>query len=111
LREIVGAIVQDVAIADLERIMDEANIPFSPVRTPSDLFDDPQLNAFGRALKVRMPTGNVANLPGLPFCIDNEAPELRMQPPAAGEHTDAILRAIGYSAERIESLRRARAIS
>ena len=32
--------------------MDEANIPFSPVRTPSDLFDDPQLNAFGRALAV-----------------------------------------------------------
>ena len=55
LREIVAAIVRDVAIADLERIMDEANIPFSPVRTPSDLFDDPQLNAFGRALAVRMP--------------------------------------------------------
>ena len=91
LREIVGAIVRDVAIADLERIMDEANIPFSPVRTPSDLFDDPQLNAFGRAMASRMPKGNVANLPGLPFCIDDEAPALRMQPPAAGEHTDAIL--------------------
>ena len=76
--------------------MDEANIPFSPVRTPSDLFDDPQLNAFGRALAVRMPKGNVANLPGLPFCIDDEAPALRMQPPAAGEHTDAILSALGY---------------
>ena len=92
LREIVAAIVRDVAIADLERIMDEANIPFSAVRTPSDLFDDPQLNAFGRALAVRMPKGNVAKLPGLPFCIDDEAPALRMQPPAAGEHTDAILR-------------------
>ena len=84
LREIVAAIVRDVAIADLERIMDEANIPFSAVRTPSDLFDDPQLNAFGRALAVRMPKGNVAKLPGLPFCIDDEAPALRMQPPAAG---------------------------
>ena len=100
-----------VAIADLERIMDEANIPFSAVRTPSDLFDDPQLNAFGRALAVRMPKGNVANLPGLPFCIDDEAPALRMQPPAAGEHTDAILTALGYSAERIAALRAAKAIS
>ena len=108
LREIVAAIVRDVAIADLERIMDEANIPFSAVRTPSDLFDDPQLNAFGRALAVRMPKGNVAKLPGLPFCIDDEAPALRMQPPAAGEHTDAILEALGYSAERIEELGAAR---
>jgi crotonobetainyl-CoA:carnitine CoA-transferase CaiB-like acyl-CoA transferase len=60
---------------------------------------------------VRMPKGNVANLPGLPFCIDDEAPELRMQPPAAGEHTDAILSALGYSAERIAALRRSSAIS
>ena len=82
LREIVTAIVAERAIAELERIMDEANIPFSPVRTPSDLFDDPQLNAFGRALAIAMPRGNVANLPGLPFCIDDEAPALRMQPPA-----------------------------
>jgi crotonobetainyl-CoA:carnitine CoA-transferase CaiB-like acyl-CoA transferase len=111
LREIVAAIVLGYAIGDLERIMDDANIPFSPVRTPSDLFDDPQLNAFGRALAVRMPKGNVAKLPGLPFCIDDEAPALRMQPPGAGEHTDAILSALGYSAERIATLRNADSIS
>ena len=91
--------------------MDEANIPFSPVRTPSDLFDDPQLNASGRALAMRMPKGNVANLPSLPICFDDETPGLRMQPPGAGEHTDAILTALGYSPERIAELRRANAIS
>jgi crotonobetainyl-CoA:carnitine CoA-transferase CaiB-like acyl-CoA transferase len=111
LREIVTAIVAAHGIAELERIMDEANIPFSPVRTPSDLFDDRQLNAFGRALAITMPRGNVANLPGLPFCIDDEAPALRMQPPRSGEHTDAILIALGYSAERIAELRQAGAIS
>jgi crotonobetainyl-CoA:carnitine CoA-transferase CaiB-like acyl-CoA transferase len=111
LREIVAAIVRERAIGELERIMDEANIPFSAVRTPSDLFDDPQLNAFGRALAITMPRGNVANLPGLPFCIDDEAPGLRMQPPRAGEHTDAILAALGYSPARIAHLRRISAIS
>jgi crotonobetainyl-CoA:carnitine CoA-transferase CaiB-like acyl-CoA transferase len=111
LRDIVAAIASQHAIADLERMMDEANIPFSAVRTPSDLFDDPQLNAFGRALAVRMPKGNVANLPSLPFCIDDEAPALRMQPPAAGEHSDAILATLGYSAEQIAKLRDAKTIA
>ena len=111
MREIVAEIVGEYDIAELERIMDEANIPFSPVRTPSDLFDDPQLNAFGRAMAVRMPKGNVANLPGLPICFDDEAPGLRMQPPGAGEHTDEVLGRLGYSAERIAALRGAKAIS
>jgi len=36
---------------------------------------------------------------------------LRMQPPGAGEHTDAILSALGYSAERIATLRNVNSIS
>ena len=111
LRDIVSAIVRTYAIDDMSRFMDEANIPFSLVRTPSDLFDDPQLNAFGRALAVRMPKGNGANLPGLPICFDDEAPGLRMQPPGAGEHTDGILATLGYSPERIAKLRQTNAIS
>jgi len=34
-----------------------------------------------------------------------------MQPPGAGEHTDAILSALGYSAEQIATLRRSSAVS
>jgi crotonobetainyl-CoA:carnitine CoA-transferase CaiB-like acyl-CoA transferase len=34
-----------------------------------------------------------------------------MQPPRAGEHTDAILTALGYSTEKVAELRQAGAIS
>ena len=105
LREYITAIVLEHDIATLERLMDEANIPFSPVRTPSDLFDDPQLNAHGRMLPIRMPRGNIAKLPTTPICFGDEAPGLRMQPPAAGEHTEEVLRALGYDDARIAALR------
>ena len=111
LREYIAAIALDYDIATLERMMDEANIPFSPVRTPSDLFDDPQMNAHGRMLPVRMPKGNVAKLPTTPICFDDEAPGLRRQPPAAGEHTDEVLRALGYTQEQIAALRTGGAVS
>ncbi len=75
--------------------MDTAGIPFSPVNTPSDLFSDPQMLA--HALSVRMPNGVMANLPPLALAIDDETPGIRMQPPAAGEHTDAVLAEAGYA--------------
>ncbi len=103
LREYVAGIVLEHDIATLERMMDAANIPFSPVRTPSDLFDDPQLNAHGRMLPLRMPKGNVAKLPTTPICFDDEAPGLRRQPPTAGEHTTEVL---GALATRRSKLRR-----
>jgi crotonobetainyl-CoA:carnitine CoA-transferase CaiB-like acyl-CoA transferase len=111
LREYIAAIALEYDIATLERRMDEANIPFSPVRTPSDLFDDPQMNAHGRMLPIRMPGGSVAKLPTTPICFDDEAPALRRQPPAAGEHTQEVLHALGYSEARIAALRSGGAVS
>ena len=105
LREYITAIAQKYDIETLARMMDEARIPFSPVRTPSDLFDDPQLNAHERMLPIRMPKGNVAKLPATPICFDDEAPALRRQPPAAGEHTEEVLHALGYTKEQIGALR------
>ena len=110
LRPLVAEEALKYDIETLERMMDAANIPFSPVRTPSDLFDDPQLNAHGRMMDVRMPHGGTAKLPGLPICFDDEAPGLRMQPPLAGEHTDSILAALGYSPEKIAELRAAKSV-
>jgi crotonobetainyl-CoA:carnitine CoA-transferase CaiB-like acyl-CoA transferase len=111
LREYIAAIALDYDIATLERMMDEASVPFAPVRTPSDLFDDPQMNAHGRMLPIRMPKGNVAKLPTTPICFDDEAPALRRQPPAAGEHTDEVLRGLGYSPDQIAALRTGGAVS
>jgi crotonobetainyl-CoA:carnitine CoA-transferase CaiB-like acyl-CoA transferase len=111
LREYIAAIALDYDIATLERMMDEANVPFAPVRTPSDLFDDPQMNAHGRMLPIRMPKGNVAKLPTTPICFDDEAPALRRQPPAAGEHTDEVLCALGYTPDQIAALRAGGAVS
>ncbi len=108
LREIVAALAATCDLADLAAMMDRAGIPFSPVNTPSDLFHDPQVAV--RALPLRMASGETANFPSLPLCFDDETPGLRRQPPALGEHTEEVLRGLGYDAARIEALRKAGAI-
>jgi len=105
LRPLVAEVAASHDIGELSRILEDAAIPFSPVRRPSDLFDDAQMNANGRMLETRMLQGQVTKLPTLPLDIDGESPALRLQPPQAGEHTDDILAALGYDAARIAALR------
>lgn len=111
LRPLVTEIAAAHDIAELSRLLEEAAIPFSPVRRPTDLFDDPQMNFNGRMLETRMLQGQVTKLPTLPLDIDGESPTLRLQPPQAGEHTDEILAALGYDPARIAGLRAANRVN
>lgn len=108
LREIVAGLAVTKTAADLAAMLDRANIPFSPVNTPSDLFHDPQIAV--RALPVRMADGHIASFPALPIAIDGETPGLRRQPPALGQHTGDVLEQLGYDAARVAALREAGAI-
>jgi crotonobetainyl-CoA:carnitine CoA-transferase CaiB-like acyl-CoA transferase len=95
-----AALQFDVLVEKLERL----KIPFGPLATPGDLFDDPHLNAGGRMLEILFPTGTRAKIPGIPLEMGGHTPTLRMQPPKMGEHTREILTELGYSDADVEEL-------
>ncbi len=105
LRPAVAEAMAKYSVVELSAKLEAIGIPFSPVRRPGELFDDPQLLAHGRMMHTRMPNGKWVNLPNMPFEIDGQSPTLRHQPPTTGEHTDEILGALGYSAGAIAALR------
>ncbi|BBK29901.1 crotonobetainyl-CoA:carnitine CoA-transferase CaiB-like acyl-CoA transferase [Stella humosa] len=108
------ALVGDV-IARLDRAqatarLEQAEIPFAPVVTTEDLFDDPQLNANGYLMPVRLPSGATTKLPKLPVEMDSHDLGLRLEAPTLGEHSRAVLAELGYAAEAIADLEARRII-
>jgi crotonobetainyl-CoA:carnitine CoA-transferase CaiB-like acyl-CoA transferase len=85
------ALFKALSSEEIERRCLKANLPYAPIAHPEDLFDDPHLNANGSLAATVLPGGIETKLPKLPIRIDGEAFELRSDPPAAGEHTTAIL--------------------
>ena len=89
--------------------LEAAGIPFAPINRPTDLFDDPHLNAGGGLLPVSVHRGERAGeavkLPALPLEFGGARPGLHRDLPSPGADTDAVLREAGFDAADIERLR------
>ncbi|MFO1341277.1 MAG: CaiB/BaiF CoA-transferase family protein [Burkholderiaceae bacterium] len=99
---------------ELARRFEGAGLPYAPITRPQDLFDDPHLLATGGLAPMTVPAdGSGAGRPVdtrtalLPLTLGGERLPLREPPPALGEHTDTLLRSLGYTDGDIAALREA----
>ncbi len=90
--------------AALTTVFEQHGLPFAPITDPQYLFDDPHLNATGGLAPMELPDGRPTKVPLLPLALDGRRLGLRLDPPKLGEHTDVLLRSLGYSAEQVVGL-------
>ncbi len=83
---------------------EEAAIPFAPIATPEDLFDDVQLNEGGSLLATTLPDGTETKLPKFPLEYEGAEMSVRLNPPRIGEHTSELLQAMGLTKKQIIEL-------
>ncbi|WP_114973528.1 CaiB/BaiF CoA transferase family protein [Rhodoferax ferrireducens] len=100
--------------AELAAVMEQAGLPFAPIRKPEDLLDDPHLLATGGLADVRLPdgpkAGQTVKTTLFPITLDGQRLGVRLHPPTLGEHTRQLLTDLGYDAAQIESLQAQAAI-
>jgi crotonobetainyl-CoA:carnitine CoA-transferase CaiB-like acyl-CoA transferase len=87
----------------LER-MGQAGVPCGPIRGLDEVFADPAVQDRHMQLRVNHPVLGELSLTGAPWQLDGHAVEARLPPPGLGEHTEAVLREVGYPPEQIEQL-------
>jgi len=87
--------------------LEEAAVPCGPINDLADVFADPQVQA--RAMRFDLPHASGGRAPQVanPINLSATPVDYRKAPPALGEDTDAVLRALAYSEARIAALRQA----
>lgn len=104
IRPIVQSVVSAYTVEALIDLLAPKGIPIGQVGKPSDMFEDPHLNASGGLLETLTTMGKMAKLPALPFSMDGKRLGLRLQPPQLGEHTHEVMARIGLSKAEVDQL-------
>jgi len=87
------------------------NAPWELISNLEELGNDPQLAAAGTVFKMQLKNGEIVDVVAGPIGFDEQAaPTNPVGSPDLGEHSDEVLRSIGFSAEELARLRDAKVI-
>ena len=109
LHALIAERVGATSFVDLRPALDAEDTIWSPVATPLEVLEDPQVLA--NHYLAPHPDSERARLPGSPAQFDDRAHEVRRRAPATGEHTDEVLGPLGVDARELARLREAGAIA
>ena len=102
--------IAELAKDDVVRRLREVNVPVGPIYTLAEVFRDPAAKHLELMREVDHPTAGKVKVTGFPLRMSGTSPSIRRHPPALGEHSDEVLRELGFADDEIAALRREGAI-
>lgn len=89
---------------EITQKLDFSGVPCGPIQTIDQVLKHPQVIAREMMIDINHP--NVPNLkvPAFPVKFSGTKPQVRYAPPLLGEHSEEVLRSLGYSDEKIKEL-------
>ena len=95
---------------DVLKIMEEAEVPAGRIYSAADIAADPHFAARGMIQEIVAGDGEPLRVPGIVPKLSATPGAIRSPAPKLGEHTDEVLKEVGYSSEEIQELRRSNII-
>jgi formyl-CoA transferase len=104
LNEAIEAITRGKSSADWIEALNSAGVPCGPIYKMNEVFADPQVKHLAMTHIVPHKVLGELELIGQPIELSRTPWSIHRATPEPGEHTDAVLSELGYSAEEITAL-------
>jgi alpha-methylacyl-CoA racemase len=89
----------------------KADVCVGKVYEPEEMVRDPQVQARDMVVEIQHPGHGTITEVGVPIKLSDTPGSVRHAAPATGEHTDEVLRGLGFSADEIAGLRQRRVVA
>ena len=101
----IAARLPDRATAEWVELLAKRDVWCAPVQTFEDVVDDPQVEHEELLATVEYPGAGEIRVVGVPMRFSRTPGSIRLSPPTVGQHTDEVLRSVGYGPAEIDELR------
>jgi crotonobetainyl-CoA:carnitine CoA-transferase CaiB-like acyl-CoA transferase len=102
--------LQAKSAEEWEALLSAADVPCSVARPIEDMFDHPQVKALDMVAHTTHPVVGGMRMLGVPINFSKMSSRRQQPAPALGEHTAEILQSLGYTADQVADLKRAKVI-
>ncbi|HSB10149.1 MAG TPA: CoA transferase [Blastocatellia bacterium] len=111
LAPILEPLLRQKTTADWQTIFMEKGVPCGAVGDWTSFFNDSQVEAMEMNQQTEHPLIGPARVTGVPISFEKTPGRIQRAAPILGEHTEEIMRELGYSKQRIVELKLAKVIA